>query len=53
MDKKLNEYADKFGENFPLFFVGHMDEAEIIKLIDKAIKEDKPYEAEYEDKGDY
>ena len=44
IEKKLNEYAELFGENFPIFIVRNLEESEIIKIIDECIKNNKPYE---------
>lgn len=38
MDKLLLQYAEKFEDNFPIFFVNHLGEAEIKELIKKAIR---------------
>lgn len=53
MDKKLNEYADHFGENFPIFIARDLDEDELIRIIDDCIANDKPYEVETEDDAYY
>lgn len=53
IEKALDIYSEKFEDNFPLFAVNHLDEAEIVQLIKKAIEQDKPYEAKYEDGGAY
>lgn len=53
MDKLLQEYVGMFNENFPFFSVSHLDEADIKEIIRKAIKENKPFEADYEDEGAY
>ncbi|WP_156350807.1 hypothetical protein [Psychrobacillus sp. FJAT-21963] len=53
MDNILQQYADKFGDNFPIMAVLHLEDAEIVKLIKKAIEDNKPYEAEYEDQRNY
>ena len=52
-EKLLTEYADKFDENFPLFQVRHLDEDEIIKLIEAALENDEPYEVEEQENVDY
>lgn len=44
MEQKLEEYADRFDENFPLFIVRNMDEDEIIKVIDECLEKGEPYE---------
>ena len=52
IDKYLNEYLDKFGENFPIFgFMGIPDD-EIIKTIKKCLKTGKPYVLKTKD-GEY
>lgn len=47
LEQALQEYADKFKDNFPIFYVNHLDEDEMVKLIKKCIKDGKPYEADY------
>lgn len=49
----LAEYADKFEDSFPIFLVRQLPEAEIKELIRTAIKENKPYEADYNEEGVY
>lgn len=46
MDELLLAYADKFNQNFPLFMLRGIPEDEIIRLIKKAIEDDKPYKPE-------
>jgi hypothetical protein len=53
LERALDMYADHFKDNFPIMAVRHMDEDEMIKMIEKAIKENKPYEADYDDEGVY
>lgn len=53
LDKLLQEYADKFGDNFPLVYVRHLEEKEIIELIKNAINKNEPYEADYSKEGTY
>lgn len=53
MDEKLNEYAEHFGENFPIFIARALDEDELIGIIDDCIANDKPYEVETEDDAIY
>lgn len=48
MDKLLIKYVDQFGENFPLFTFRGVDEKEIIKLIETALKENKPFKIKYD-----
>ena len=44
MMEKLCEYADLFGENFPIFELNSKTSEEIEEIIDKCIKEGHPYE---------
>lgn len=44
MNKKLDEYRAKFGEQFPLMLVQGMEDREIIKIIDECLESGKPYE---------
>ncbi|MGP4082061.1 hypothetical protein ACTWQL_19425 [Pseudalkalibacillus sp. R45] len=53
MDKLLQQYVEKFKDNFPIFSVMGMDEAEIKKLIEKAIESNEHYEAVYKEYADY
>ena len=48
MESKLQEYKDKFGEQFPLMMVMGMDDSEIIKLIDGCIESGEPYAPDFE-----
>lgn len=53
MDELLREYADQFGENFPMFaFMGTPDD-EIIKKIKSCIDSGKPYNVKYKDGAVY
>ena len=53
MDDLLIEYADKFGENFPLFIVRNLNDEEIINLIKTAIEKNEPYKVETDEDVDY
>jgi hypothetical protein len=53
MEEKLNQYAEHFGENFPIFIARGLEEDEIIKIIDECIENDKPYEVESDNDSDY
>lgn len=49
LDDLLNEYADKFGENFPIYnFMGVSDD-EIIDLVKSCIESGKAYEETQDD----
>lgn len=43
----LEQYADKFNDNYPIYFVIHLDEAEIAESIQRAIDSNEPYVADY------
>ncbi len=47
MDEKLQEYRDKFGEQFPLMLVMGVDDSEIIKIITDSINANTPYEPDF------
>jgi hypothetical protein len=44
--KKLFEYADRFGENFPTYNYLYASEAEIIEKINECLEKGKPIETE-------
>ena len=47
IEKALEEYRDKFGEGFPVYyFVSSGDIGGMLKEIKRAIKTGKPYEPE-------
>lgn len=45
-ERKLADYEDFFDDAFPLAEVMGLTQEEIVKLIDKALEERKPYESE-------
>lgn len=53
MDEKLIQYAEHFGENFPIFIARNLGEDELIKIIDDCIANDKPYEVETQKDAEY
>lgn len=53
MDELLREYANSFGENFPIRFFMGTDEEDIMQVIKKCLKDNKPYIANYKDKAVY
>lgn len=53
MDEKLIQYADHFGENFPIFIARNLSEEELIRIIDDCIANDKPYQIEVQDGVDH
>lgn len=46
LDEKLKEYADRFGQNFPVFFFRNKSEAEITRIIDDCLQQNRPFQAE-------
>lgn len=53
-EKKLEEYFEKFGTNYPLMITASIDEKKIIADIDKCIKNGtEAKEPEYVDGADY
>lgn len=52
-DKLLDEYQERFEENFPLMLCRTMEEDEIIKIIQKCLDDDEPYEPELNNDADY
>lgn len=54
LEKALNAYFTKFGENFPLCITDCREDAEIIAEIKRCIETDvKAEEPEYEDENEY
>lgn len=49
LDNKLQQYRDRFEENFPIFYFRNKTEEQIIQLIDHCIQIGKPYEVEDDD----
>lgn len=46
LEKLLTEYADRFGENFPMFASRGTPEKEIIAILEQCIQDGTPYEYE-------
>lgn len=44
MDELLIQYADAFGENFPIFMCMGMDENDLKVLINKCLDDGVPYD---------
>jgi hypothetical protein len=53
MNEKLDQYREKFGEQFPLMLVRGFDEGRIIKMIDQCIRDGTPYTPKLDPKADY
>lgn len=53
MEKILDEYRNKFGEQFPMFLARHLSDKELIQLVKDCIESGKPYEPELDENCDY
>jgi 2-oxo-4-hydroxy-4-carboxy--5-ureidoimidazoline (OHCU) decarboxylase len=53
MEELLNKYAEKFGENFPIFFVRNKDEKEITSIIQKCLNDNQPFKVDDDGESDY
>lgn len=49
MDELLFQYADRFGENFPMFYARDMDDEEVSRTIQRCLDSGKPYTPDFED----
>ena len=52
-DKMLDKYQERFEENFPLMLCRHMEEDEIIEIIQKCLDDDEPYDPELDPDANY
>ena len=52
-DKLIDEYQERFEENFPLMLCRHMEEDEIIEIIQKCLDDDEPYDPELDPEASY
>lgn len=48
---KMDAYKEAFGEDFPLYEMLGGDEKQIMGIIDKCIKDGKPYESKHRGDG--
>ncbi len=46
MEKLLQEYVEKFSDNFPLFMVLSITDSEIIKILEDSIANNRKYNPE-------
>lgn len=53
MNELLDQYAEKFHENFPIFVTRGMTEAETKKAIQKCLDDGTPYVIDTDPKCDY
>lgn len=49
IDDLINKYIDTFDESFPMTILRSSTNQEIVDLVNKSLKENKPIEIEYED----
>jgi hypothetical protein len=47
LEELIKEYTHTFKENFPFFAIPSAPEIEIIRIIEKCLKENMPYKPEY------
>ena len=43
MDELLDKYAEKFGENFPIYAMMGESENEIMEIVQRGLDEGKPF----------
>ena len=53
LEELLNEYRDRFGENFPVMLFRGTPEGDLIQMIQKCLSDDKPFEPDLDDMADY
>lgn len=49
MNEKLDEYREKFDEQFPLMLVLGMSDEDISSLVDECLESGKPYEPDFDE----
>ena len=47
IDELIIEYTEKFGENVPIYYMACTPEATVVKILEKAIADNKPITPEY------
>ena len=52
-DELIIEYTEKFGENVPIYYLAGVQESKVVKIIEKAIADNKPITPEYIEGADY
>ena len=53
MEQTLNDYVDKFGENFPVMLFRTSSEADIVRMIADCIRKGVPFVPELDAACDY
>lgn len=53
MEELLNEYRERFDENFPIMLFRGIPEDEVMQIIQKCLSDGKPFEADLDTEADY
>ena len=53
LENALNEYRERFDENFPVMLFRSTPEDELIQTVRKCLAEGKPFEPDLDDMADY
>lgn len=53
MEELLNEYRERFDENFPIMLFRGIPEDEVMQSIQKCLSDGKPFEADLDTEVDY
>lgn len=46
LNELINQYVERFGENFPIFAVRAKPEKEIIAILEKCLQDGTPYKVD-------
>lgn len=52
-DEAVAAYVTQFGENIPIYLFNGYSETELVAVVEKALRENKPIPADYEPGLDY
>ena len=53
MEELLNEYRERFDENFPIMLFRGIPEDEVMQSIQKCLSDGKPFEPDLDTEADY
>ena len=53
MHKLVEQYVEKFNENFPIGYIRYLSEEELIEMIKNAIENNEKIIIAYDDEADY
>lgn len=53
LEEVLNQYRERFDENFPVMLFRGTPEGELIQMVLKCLDEGKPFESDLDDEADY